>query len=70
MAKNIAAWTPTKYPAGGQPPFVSMNRTGDYDTEVEIAVRGKQHDGTEAYVTAVMTREDFAYLILKAVQSL
>lgn len=65
----IAAWTPTQYP-GGAPPYVSVYLS-EYH-EVQISVRSAQRDdGSRGeYAVVVMSREEFALLLLRATHGL
>lgn len=58
MPKNVAAWTD----AGGQPQYISANRSGDYDANVTVTVRDRK--GAHAEIT--MTKEQFALFVLQA----
>ena len=70
MKQNISAWTGRSENANEQVPFISVNRTGEYQENVEISVRQNGDSRTAPYATIVMTKEEFALFLVQAIQRL
>lgn len=64
--KNIAAWTEKTYPQRGYVQYLSVNRCGYYDCNVEITVR----QGDEKQAIIIMSKEEFALFLLQAMREL
>lgn len=67
--ENVAAYTP---PGANYPCYVSFNRSGDYGLQIAVTIRGdKKSDGSCGdTVTATLTQEQFALLLVRALQKL
>lgn len=67
----ITAYTPT---SGYKtfPPYINVRRTGDYDADILLTIRGNEKsDGTAGNtVAATFTKEQFALFLLQALRAL